>query len=93
MLKMPLCGVPHLRNFSKHREQYMTDITPMALTVANAAKAIGISRTKFYSEVKAGNIRAYKSGWNTLIKVADLNAYLDGLPEAKSTGSPIKRAS
>jgi excisionase family DNA binding protein len=54
----------------------------LALTVAEAAKAIGLSRARFYVELSEGRISGKKVGARTLIPVESLQAWLAALPEA-----------
>jgi excisionase family DNA binding protein len=53
---------------------------PVANTVAEVLRRVGISRTKFYQEINAGRLKARKIGSKTVVLEADLQAYLDGLP-------------
>lgn len=55
---------------------------PIAYTVDRALEALGIGRTKFYEEIKAGRLKAKKVGKRTLVTHADLNAWLSALPSA-----------
>ena len=54
--------------------------TPMAITVSDAVKATGMSRTSIYEALKRGDLKAKKIGRRTLISFADLDAFLAGLP-------------
>jgi excisionase family DNA binding protein len=58
----------------------MTTPTPLAVTIPDAIKASGMSRTAIYSALKRGDLSARKAGKRTLINFADLQAYLDRLP-------------
>lgn len=53
---------------------------PVANTVADVLRRVGISRTKFYQEINAGRLKARKIGSKTVVLEADLQAYLDALP-------------
>jgi len=53
---------------------------PIAVTIPNAVKATGISRTAIYCALKRGDLSARKAGRRTLISFADLEAYLASLP-------------
>lgn len=57
-----------------------TNPEPLAFDVNFAAKMVGIGRTLLYNEIKAGRLRAVKSGGRTLIRRADLEAYMASLP-------------
>ena len=52
---------------------------PIAVTIPDAVKATGLSRTSIYEAMKRG-LPARKAGRRTLIMVADLEAYLASLP-------------
>jgi predicted DNA-binding transcriptional regulator AlpA len=53
---------------------------PVANTVADVLRRVGISRTKFYQEINVGRLKARKIGSKTVVLEADLQAYLDALP-------------
>jgi excisionase family DNA binding protein len=53
---------------------------PIAVTIPDAVKASGISRTSIYEALKRGDLTARKAGRRTLISFADLQAYLASLP-------------
>jgi len=53
---------------------------PITLTIPEAVKASGCSRTSLYAALKRGDISARKAGRRTLISYADLQAYLASLP-------------
>lgn len=52
---------------------------PIALTVQDAVKVSGLSRSRIY-EAMRGGLPARKAGRRTLILAADLEAYLASLP-------------
>jgi excisionase family DNA binding protein len=54
--------------------------TPIAVTIPDAVKATGMSRTSIYEALKRGDLKARKAGRRTLISFADLQAYLAKLP-------------
>ena len=56
---------------------------PLAVTIPDAVKATGLSRTSIYEAMKQG-LPARKAGRRTLIMVADLEAYLASLPTYQS---------
>lgn len=53
---------------------------PIAVTIPDAVKVSGMSRTAIYDALKRGDITARKAGRRTLIGFADLQAYLANLP-------------
>ncbi len=56
-------------------------ITPIALTIPEAVKASGMSRTTIYAALKNQSLIARKAGRRTLIPYAELENYLASLPE------------
>ncbi len=57
---------------------------PIAVTIPDAVKASGMSRSSIYEALKRGDLSARKAGRRTLISFADLQTYLAGLPEYKA---------
>ncbi len=53
---------------------------PLTVTIPEAVKATGMSRTSIYEALKRGDLTARKAGRRTLILFADLEAYLANLP-------------
>jgi excisionase family DNA binding protein len=53
---------------------------PIAVTIPEAVKLSGMSRTSLYEALKRRDISAKKAGRRTLISFADLQAYLASLP-------------
>ena len=52
----------------------------IAVTIPDAVKATGLSRSRIYEALKRGDLSARKAGRRTLIPFADLEAYLASLP-------------
>jgi len=57
----------------------------LAVSIPDAAKMVGFSRAKIYREINAGRLPVRKAGHRTLIRVSDLQAYIDALP----AGGPV----
>jgi len=55
------------------------------LSVSEACERLRIGRTKFYALVKAGLVPVRKLGHRTIVRTADLDAFVDALPSAQST--------
>lgn len=53
---------------------------PIAVTIPDAVKVTGMSRSALYEAMKRGDLTARKAGRRTLISFADLEAYLASLP-------------
>lgn len=58
----------------------MTTIPPLTVTIPEAVKLSGMSRTAIYEALKRGDLVARKAGRRTLIAFVDLESYLDKLP-------------
>jgi excisionase family DNA binding protein len=65
----------------------VADTPRVALSVADAADSLGISRATAYNLMRDGRLPYVKLGRRRLVRTADLAAFLDGL-----TGSPAARA-
>ncbi len=64
----------------------------LAYRVDEACAATGYGKSKMWELIRAGKVKAKKDGGITIIRRADLQAYIDGLPdalEARNNG-PIK---
>jgi excisionase family DNA binding protein len=57
----------------------MGDMTtqPLCVRPAEAARMIGVGKTRLYELIAAGELHPYKLGRATLIDVADIKALLD----------------
>ncbi len=53
---------------------------PISVTIPDAVKASGMSRSSIYEALKRGDLSARKAGRRTLISFSDLQAYLANLP-------------
>lgn len=61
-------------------------VNGLALSVAEAAKALSISRSQLYVEIAAGRLEIRKIGARTLVPVEAAKRWLDALP----AGGPRK---
>jgi excisionase family DNA binding protein len=52
----------------------------LSVTIPEAVKATGLSRSALYEALKRGDLTARKAGRRTIIAVADLETYLANLP-------------
>jgi len=55
-------------------------LRPLAVTIPDAVRLTGHSRSALYEALKRGDLCAKKAGRRTLIAFADLEAYLASLP-------------
>jgi hypothetical protein len=56
---------------------------PLTVTIAEAIRLSGLSRSEVYRRLSAGDIQARKSGNRTLIVWASLRAHIEALPMAE----------
>ena len=57
----------------------MTISEKLALSVAEAAQTVSLSRATLYKKIKSGEVRAVHAGGRTLILRVDLERFLQGL--------------
>jgi predicted DNA-binding transcriptional regulator AlpA len=55
---------------------------PLASRVREFCDAVGIGKSKFYEEVRAGRIRLRKLGGRSVVAVDDARAYIENAPLA-----------
>ena len=55
---------------------------PIAVTVPEACKMLGLGRTTIYTLINEGKLKPRKSGSRTLFLVSELQAFANNLPEA-----------
>jgi excisionase family DNA binding protein len=60
----------------------MDDIAALAVSPAKAAALLGVSRSKFY-ELLNEEIPALKLGRRTLVRVADIESFLNSLSKSE----------
>jgi excisionase family DNA binding protein len=63
-------------------EPNVSEITPLAYTVAEAVKATGLARTRLYELAGQGRITFRRAGRRTVILADDLRTLLASLPPA-----------
>lgn len=61
-------------------KSHMTITNPLTITIPEAVKLSGMSRTAIYEALKRRDLVARKAGRRTLISFADLESYLASLP-------------
>jgi excisionase family DNA binding protein len=57
---------------------------PMAVSVVEAARLLGISRTRVYEELVAGRLKSFKVGRRTLLSRRELDAWIDAREQSAS---------
>jgi len=55
---------------------------PLAVSIPEGCKMIGLKRSSIYREIAAGRIQAVKARGRTLLPVASLRTWLASLPQA-----------
>jgi len=60
----------------------MTDLVKVGLTIPEAVRISGVSRSALYVEIAEGRLKARKLGRRTLILREDLEGFLKALPTA-----------
>ena len=68
-------------------------LDPLAVTVADACNVASSSRSELYAAILRGELRARKRGRKTLILMADLRAWVEALPEFKTSATTVGEAS
>lgn len=63
-------------------------IAPVALTTADAARSLGIGKTKLFELIAGGELPAIRLGGRTLIRRSDLEDFIAALPRRKSAAGP-----
>jgi hypothetical protein len=68
---------------SSDHNELADGIQPLTVTIPDAVRISGLSRSEIYRRLGTGNIEARKNGSRTLIVWASLKAYIDCLPPAE----------
>jgi excisionase family DNA binding protein len=53
------------------------DIAPLALSIDQTARALGIGRTGTLALLKSGELQSFKIGHRTLIRPCDIQAFIN----------------
>jgi excisionase family DNA binding protein len=72
--------VTHIQN-SSHLK---VELAPIYVSPKEAARLMGIGKTKLYEELDSGRLPSFKSGRKRLIAVADIFAWKDQFKQAES---------
>lgn len=60
----------------------------VAVSVMEAARLLGIGRTKVYELLKSGELRSRKVGRRTVVSVASIRAFISDAEAEAPAGSP-----
>jgi excisionase family DNA binding protein len=63
---------------------------PLCVSVRDACRAVGISRSSLYVEIKAGRLRLLKRGTRSLIPAEDLREWVRRLPVRDAGRAPAR---
>ena len=63
----------------------MTELVPMAMSIAQAIKACGLGRTSLYRAIAERKLRVRKAGRRTLIEPSALQEFIANLPAIGGT--------
>jgi hypothetical protein len=63
----------------------MTDIYPLAISIADAVRMVGLGRTSLYAAIGSGKLRTRLAGRRRLIEVAELRQFVASLPASNDT--------
>jgi predicted DNA-binding transcriptional regulator AlpA len=69
--------------YTSDHEKPGTGMQPLAVTIPEAVRLSGLSRSELYRQMSAGRIRARKSGSRTLVVWASLQDHVESLPQAE----------
>lgn len=58
----------------------MSHDIPLAVSIVEAARMVGLGRTSLYAAIAAGELKARKAGRRTLVEVAALRQFIETLP-------------
>jgi excisionase family DNA binding protein len=62
----------------------VTEIIPIAVSIAEAVRMVGLGRTSLYAAIAAGKLKTRKAGRRTLVETAALRQFIETLPESGS---------
>lgn len=58
------------------REKSVVSVEPLRVDVPEAARIIGVSRSRLYLHIKQGALRTVKDGGRTLLTMKELRAFV-----------------
>lgn len=64
----------------------MSEKPVLSLSIKRAVELSGLSRSKLYELIQAGDLPIRKCGSRTIIRYVDLKAFIDALPSSQSEG-------
>lgn len=58
-------------------------IAPLSVSIDDAARMLGVARSTLYEQIAKGNIHSFKVGRRRLIRVRDLETFINYYSEGK----------
>lgn len=74
------------------RSRGTTRMDPISIRISEVVRLTGLSRTKVYALIAAGDLKAAKVGRATLVFVESLRAFIESNPHCKHGGDRRSRA-
>ena len=65
----------------------MTELVPFAISITEAVRVVGLSRTSIYAAIAAGKLIPRKSGRRTLLETEELRRFIASLPKSESSNN------
>lgn len=60
----------------------MDNLTPITVSISEAAKMSGLGRTSLYAAIATGKLKTRKAGRRTLVETSALRQFIEALPES-----------
>lgn len=60
----------------KKKTPSVATMEPLRVDIVEAARILGVSRSRVYLRIKEGSLRAVKEGGRTLLAISELHAYV-----------------
>jgi excisionase family DNA binding protein len=76
----PVEALTMLKTATRRAAEQAQPAVPLAVGISEACKITSLSRSRLYSELRSGNLKACKSGRRTLIAMSELSRWLAALP-------------
>jgi Helix-turn-helix domain len=67
---------------SSSEESKLRETDPLAVSISDAIRIVGLGRTSLYAAIAAGKLKTRKCGRRTLVEVAALRQFIENLPES-----------
>lgn len=64
-------------------------IPPLAVSVAEAVRMVGLGRTTLYAMIAAGKLKTRKCGRRTLIETESVRQFIAALPQSNGSQNEV----